>query len=94
MSNLALTRYRQIMEGWGQRNAQATWIAGVILSSCGKPGKRLDNLLCRLLRGQEITSASFIMPHECFIIDGICVRFEILDAPVDADLGQYRYVTA
>ena len=90
MSNLALRCYHEIIQRFGAAS-ETGWICGVFLSA-SRPGKRLKNMLDRINAGQRFACGSFIMPYTAFILDGICVRAAILDAPVDCRIEDYRYV--
>lgn len=90
MSPLAIVSYREIQK-LVRPGGEVAWIAGVLLTA-SRPGRRLRNMLERLQAGQQFAAQSFKMPYECFLLDGICVRMEILDAPVDCRIEDFRYV--
>lgn len=81
--------YRRIMQQ-ERPGSEVAWIAGIILDG-KRPTTRLRNLWERLEAGQEIAAASFMMPYQCFIIDGVHVTPDVLEAPIDCDLDDYRY---
>lgn len=90
MSDLATRCYRELSNNYPQ---PVGFIANVLLTGCGRPGKRLAALLARVKAGQEVDTLSFTMPYDGFLIDGIAVRMDILDAPPDAALEGFRLVS-
>lgn len=91
MSNLALRCYHEITQRFGAAS-ETGWICGIFLNA-SRPGKRLSNMLQRINAGQQFATQSFKMPYTCFLLNGICVKAEILDAPVDCRIEDYRYVS-
>lgn len=89
MSALATKCYRELSNDFPR---PVGFIANVLLTGCGRPGKRLEKLLQRVKAGHEVDTIPFVMPYEGFLMDGVAVRMEILDAPVEAPVESFRLV--
>lgn len=71
-------------------NRDVAWMANVILTGCRKPTKRMRALLSLVDAGHEVGSLAYVMPYVAFVVDGVAVRFELLDDP-NGTVEQYRY---